>query len=105
LAHIDQNRIQLDAVDISKHPAKIVLKDLIACLPLEEIINTNEELERKTKQHGKLQNQIDKSEKKLSGPFAQRAKPEIVKRERNNLEELQSKIKLLEELIIILKKL
>ena len=46
---------------------------------------------------------IIKSEKKLSGPFAERADPEIVQRERDNLQELMERRKFLGEQLEILR--
>ena len=103
LSHIDQNQVQFDVTDVPKHSARIVLKDIIVYLPLEEIIDINKEIERIANQISKIQDQIDKSEKKLSGPFSQRAKLEIVERERNNLEDFKSKKQILEDQLDILK--
>jgi len=103
LSHIDQEQVQFDISDVPKHSARIVLKDLIAYLPLDEIVDIEKEIERITNQINKIQGQIEKSEKKLDGPFSQRAKPEVVNKERDNLEELKSRKQILEDQLKILK--
>jgi len=66
-------------------------------MPLEEIIDLSKEIERIRKNLNKIEEQIQKSELKLSGAFAHRASPEIVQKERENLKELKAKKIIVEE--------
>jgi valyl-tRNA synthetase len=60
------------------------------------------EIERVSKQVEKIEQQIQKSEKKLKGPFTQRAKPEIVQKERDNLKQLKDRRMFLGEQLKVL---
>ena len=51
------------------------------------IIDLQKEIERINKQYDSISEQIEKSEKKLSSPFSQRASPEVVQKEKDNLNE------------------
>ena len=72
-------------------------------IPLENIINLKVERERLSKQLSKLEANIQKIEKKLDSPFSERAPPEIVKQEKENLKELLNKKETLKEQLEILK--
>jgi len=102
LSHIDENQVEIDKKDIPKHSARIVMQNIIAYLPLEGIIDLELEKKRIMNQLNSIIEQIEKSENKLRGPFAERADPEIVQKERDNLEDLHNKKKILQEQIEIL---
>ena len=61
------------------------------------------EIKRISNQVNLIDEQIQKSQKKLSGPFAQRAKSEIVQKERENLTQLKERKEILGEQLEILK--
>ncbi|MFX0020038.1 MAG: valine--tRNA ligase [Candidatus Hermodarchaeota archaeon] len=103
LSHIDQNQFKLDEVDVPKHSAQIIIQGIICYLPLEEIIDLKMETERISKQLKLIKEKIQKSEKKLSGPFAMRANSEIVQIEWENLDELKERKKILEDQLDILR--
>ena len=50
-----------------------------------------------------IDEQIQKSENKLNGPFTLRANPEIVQKERENREQLKKRKEILEEQLEILR--
>ena len=103
LSHIDKNQFKLDEAEVPKHSAQIILQGIICYLPLEEIIDLKMETERISKQLKLIEEKIQKSEKKLSGPFAMRANSEIVQIERENLNELKERKKILEDQLDILR--
>ena len=103
LSHIDKNQFKIDETDVPKHSARIVLQGIVIYLPLEEIIDLKVEIERISKQIELIDEQIQKSEKKLNGPFALRANPEIVQRERENQEQLIRRKEILGEQFEILR--
>ncbi|MHA2325705.1 MAG: class I tRNA ligase family protein, partial [Promethearchaeota archaeon] len=102
LSHIDKNQFKINGSEVPKHSARIILENLIIYLPLEKLIDLKMEIERVSKQVEKIEQQIQKSEKKLKGPFTQRAKPEIVQKERDNLKQLKDRRMFLGEQLKVL---
>ncbi len=71
--------------------ASVVASDVTLYLPLAGLVDVAAECERLTKEQGKLQEQIQRSESMLGNEqFVARAKAEIVERERSKLAELQA---------------
>ena len=103
LSHIDPNKLKLDESEIPKNSARIIHQNVVVYIPLVEIIDLKVEKERISKKLSKLEEQIQKIEKKIEGPFSQRAPPEIVKLERENLDELINKKNSLKEQLEVLK--
>jgi len=103
LSHIDPNKIKFDESQIPKNSARIIHQNVVVYLPLEGIIDIKVERERVLKQLSKLKEQIQKVEKKLEGPFSKRAPPELVKLEKENLNELINKKNTLKEQLEVLK--
>ena len=97
LAHIDKSQLKLDETNVPKHSARIIVQEIMIYMPLEEIIDLSKEIERIRKNLNKIEEQIQKSEQRLSGPFTQRASPEVVQKERENLIELKAKKIIIEE--------
>ncbi|MFX1490471.1 MAG: valine--tRNA ligase [Promethearchaeota archaeon] len=103
LSQIDSNDFKIDETNVPRHSARIVLQNIVIYLPLEGIINLKKEFDRISKQIRLIEEKSQKSEKQLSGPFAQRADPDIVQREREKLEQLRERKKILEEQLEILR--
>ena len=103
LSQIDSNDFKIDETNIPQHSARIVLQNIVIYLPLEGIINLEMEIERISKQIQLIKEQSQNSEKRLNGPFAQRANPDIVQKEREKLEQLNERKKILEEQLDILR--
>ncbi|MFX0030095.1 MAG: valine--tRNA ligase, partial [Candidatus Hermodarchaeota archaeon] len=102
LSHIDKTQFTINQTDVPKHSARFILDDIVIYLPLENLIDLKMEIKRVSKQIEKIEQKIQKSEKKLNSPFIQRAKPEIVQRERDNLKQLKErKIVLGEQLKVL----
>jgi valyl-tRNA synthetase len=71
--------------------ASVVVSDVTVYLPLKGLIDYAAEIERLSKEQGKLQEQIAKSEGTLSNEgFVSRARPDVVQRERDKLADLQA---------------
>ncbi|MFX0041436.1 MAG: valine--tRNA ligase [Candidatus Hodarchaeota archaeon] len=103
LTHVDRKRFKIDESNVPRHSARIFLEEIVVYLPLEEIIDIKIEFLRISKQIELIDKEIQKSEKKLNGPFALRAKPEIVQRERENREQLEKRKEILGEQLEILR--
>ncbi|MFX1573080.1 MAG: valine--tRNA ligase [Promethearchaeota archaeon] len=103
LSRIDKNKFKIDVTNVPRHSARFVLQGIAIYLPLEEIIDIKMEIVRISKQIESIAEQIQKSEIKLNGPFAIRANPEIVQRERENREQLKKRMEMLEEQLEILR--
>jgi len=103
LSHLDKEKFKINESEVPKHSARIILQNIITYLPLEEIIDIKDEIERISKQLEDNKGLIEKSEKKLSGPFSEKANPDIVQKERNNLEDLKEKKDTLEGQLKILR--
>lgn len=98
LAQVDPKRLEIVTNAVPpRRAARLVLHGFTAYLPLEDLINVEAEKDRISKQLGKVIKQTSGLEKKLAGPFAERAKPEVVDREREKLAELQERKGQLEE--------
>jgi len=103
LSHLDKYQFKIDETEVPKHSAQIILQGTISYLPLGEIIDLKVETERISKQFKLIEEKIQKSEKKLSGPFSKRANPEIVQKERESLKELKERKKILGDQLEILR--
>ena len=70
--------------------ASTVTGDIVTYLPLAGMVDLAAERERLQKSLTELQERIATSEERLAGPFAEKAPPHIVERERDRLAEMQS---------------
>jgi valyl-tRNA synthetase len=71
--------------------ASVVVSDVTVYLPLADLVDTQAECDRLTKEQAKIQEQIGRSQTTLSNEqFVSRAKPEVVERERAKLADLQA---------------
>ncbi len=71
--------------------ASVVINDVTAYLPLAGLIDIKAECERLTKEQQKLQEQINRSQAMLANEqFINRAKPDVVEKERARLADLQA---------------
>jgi valyl-tRNA synthetase len=86
--------------------ASVVNGDIIVYLPLAEMIDINAEVQRMTDEAEKLRLQVARSQAQLGNEqFIQRARPEIIERERLKLTELQAALKQVMERLAALEKL
>jgi valyl-tRNA synthetase len=69
-------------------------------MPLEGLIDIEEETKRLEKEIAKVTAELDKADKKLTNPnFVERAKPEIVEEHRNRRADWQKKLEQLNEML------
>ena len=67
-------------------------------IPLAGLIDKDAELARLTKEIGKLENNLEKSNAKLTNPkFVDKAPPAVVDKERGRVAEMESALKQLQE--------
>ncbi len=84
--------------DRPKKCALAVAKGLEVYVPLEGVIDIDKEIERLTKQMGKVKKELDEKLKKLSNPnFMEKAKKEVVEEQVRIKEELAFELKSLEK--------
>jgi valyl-tRNA synthetase len=82
----DQLFIEAEMVDKPTGAIPIVIEGIEIFLPLEDMLDLTEETKRLDAQLAEVQEQIDRLEQLLSGPFAERAPAEVVENERGKLE-------------------
>ena len=102
LAKLDENKYTFLIKEPPKNSARIIIQDITAYVPLTDVINKENEYKRINKQAVTIEKQISALEHKLAGPFATKASPEIVAKERERLEELQKKLLVIKEQLEIL---
>ena len=103
LAKIDPKKLIVSSeLEPPKRAARVVIHGITAYIPLEEIINLEEEREKVRKRLNKISQNINQIKAKLSGPFSQKAPVEVVNKEKEKLMELESKKTQLEEQLEIL---
>jgi valyl-tRNA synthetase len=81
----DQLVIEAELVEKPTGAIPIVIEGIEIFLPLEDMLDLVEETKRLEAQLAEIQEQIDRLEKLLSGPFAERAPEEVVNNERDKL--------------------
>ncbi|TFG65469.1 MAG: valine--tRNA ligase, partial [Anaerolineales bacterium] len=90
LARLDADHLIIaEGIEPIAQSATVMVGDLIAYLPLAGLVDLDEERERLRKVLEGLTGRIEGSEKRLNGPFAERAPQEIVQKERDNLEAMK----------------
>lgn len=103
LAKINPKKLIVSSkLEQPKRAARVVIHGITAYIPLEEIINLEEEREKVRKKLNNIKTKTKQLDAKLSGPFSQKAPVEIVNKEKENLSELNSKRAQLEEQLEIL---
>ncbi|UCG03218.1 MAG: valine--tRNA ligase [Candidatus Heimdallarchaeota archaeon] len=103
LAKIDPEKLTVSSeLEQPKRAARVVIHEITAYIPLEEIINLEEEKEKVKKRLNNVKQKIHQINAKLSGPFSQKAPKDIIEKEKEKLNELDSKKSQLEEQLEIL---
>jgi len=103
LAKIDPEKIEfVSELDQPKRAARVVIQGITAYIPLGKLIDIEKEHQKVESRLNKLNKQINQLSKKLSGPFSQRAPPELVEKEKEKFSELNDKKAQLEEQLQIL---
>ena len=92
LARLDPG--QLTVLETGEAPAAsltLVAGSVTTYLPLAQLVDLAAERIRLEKELAATRQQVERGEKLLAGPFAQRAPAEVVQRERDKLAELQDR--------------
>jgi valyl-tRNA synthetase len=91
LAHLDPERLVI-AETLDERPVDaipLVVGTIEAFLPLSGMVDKDAELQRLSKELEEVQNQIQRLQIQLDGPFSMRAPEQIVARERQKLKDLK----------------
>ena len=103
MAFIDEDKFIINKKIVPlPQSALIVLKGIPAFVPLSGMIDTEKQKARINTALEKAKKEANKIEKKLKSQFSERASKELVDKERQTLEELNIKIKQLEDQLKIL---
>ena len=91
LAHLDADALHIvEACDPLEKSASVVVGDVVAYLPLAGLVDLDAERARLQKALDNLEGRIAGSQKRLDGPFAERARADVVQRERERLVEMET---------------
>ncbi len=103
LARIDPAKIRIGGkIDPPARSGRLVLQGITAYLPLEGLIDIGKEKARLTGEIGKVDKFAENCRKKLAGPFAEKAAPELVKQEREKLAGYEERLARLKEQLAML---
>ncbi|MFX0100732.1 MAG: valine--tRNA ligase [Candidatus Hodarchaeota archaeon] len=98
LAKVDIDKMEIGSgIDPPEHAGRIIIHGMTAYIPLEGIIDIEVVKNKLEKAKAKAEGQLKGIEKKLASPFAERAPPDVVQKERDKLEVLKDKLKKLED--------
>ena len=104
MAKVEEISYADDSVPVAKKSATAVVSASKIIIPLENLIDFNEEIARQEKKLGKLQNERKSLEGRMNNPkFAANAKPEIIKQTKERIEEILVQEAAINELIKSLK--
>ncbi len=93
LANVSQTRLLDASATATDKAATVVASDVTIYIPLEDLIDIDAERERLAKEREKLQELIGRSQSMLGNEqFVQRARPDVVERERTKLSDLQASL-------------
>ena len=91
LCNVESLRMLEANSSVPTNSASIVVSDITLYLPLEDMLDIEAECERLTKDSARLQTQLDKTRKMLANDnFVNKARPDVVQRERDRLVELEA---------------
>lgn len=98
LARIESIQFLESTNSTPEKAATVVAGDATIYVPLADLIDLNAERERLARELENLRSQLDRSQKLLANPgFVNKAKPEVVERERNKAAELETELNAVEE--------
>jgi valyl-tRNA synthetase len=91
-ARLDPDQLTIQAaIDLPHQVASIVVGGVTCYLPLAGLVDLEAERSRLGKEMDEVLALIARSEKQLAGPFAEKAPPDVVQRERDKLADLQQR--------------
>ena len=90
--------IKTDEKEVPENAVSIVVDDIKAFLPFEDLININEEIERLKKEKARLESEVTRGEKMLSNPgFINKAPESKVNEEKEKLENYKNMLESVEK--------
>ena len=91
LAGVEKDNLEIvgEALEPSEETITLVVAPVEISLPLAGLVDVEAERERLEKELGEAEGQIERLEKLLASPFAEKAPPEVVQKEREKLEDYQ----------------
>jgi valyl-tRNA synthetase len=91
LARLDEEKLLIaEDVEAPESAVTLALGDLTCYLPLAGMVDLSKEKERLAKELADVEEQIGRITKLLDSPFAQKAPPAVVEKEREKLARLQA---------------
>lgn len=98
LCNVEDTTLLAKGDDQPENSASVVTSDVTLYLPLEGMLDIEAECRRLTDEREKLTQQIDKTQRMLSNEgFVNKARPDVVQRERDRLAELEASASQIEE--------
>ncbi len=92
LAHLDAEGLKIQpALEAPEQAASVIVGGVTCYLPLAGLVDLAAERARLQKELDEVIDRIERSQKQLAGPFAEKAPPPIVQRERDKLADLQQR--------------
>ncbi len=105
LAGVDKLDVVTGLDTAPEYAATIAVGDVSCYVPLSDLIDLDAERERLNKELAELEAQIARTERLLANQnFVQKAKPEVVERERAKLEDLSARRRTLQERLSVLQR-
>ncbi len=93
LARVEGMELEEPSAPRPKGAASVILEDLELFVPLEGLVDVEAELAKLAKEEGKIQKELQRSEKKLNNQgFLQKAPAEVVAKEREKVERLRARL-------------
>jgi valyl-tRNA synthetase len=91
LARLDEGQLVIaETADAPDNVLTLALGDVTCYLPLAGLVDLDQERKRLTKELAKVDSEIKRVSNLLAGPFAEKAPPPVVQKERDKLARLQS---------------
>jgi len=91
LAHLNADALEIVAAcEPVAQSASVLAGDVVVYLPLAGLVDLDAERARLNKALENLEGRINGSRQRLAGPFAEKARPDVVQRERENLAAMEA---------------
>jgi len=91
LARLDESKLLIaETVEAAENSVTLALGNVTCYLPLAGLVDREQERKRLGKELANMDKEIERVSKLLSGPFAEKAPPPVVQKERDKLALLQS---------------
>lgn len=103
LCNVESLQLLDENAPVPQNSASIVVSEITLYLPLEDMLDIKAECDRLSNERSRLQKQLDKTRKMLGNEnFVNKARPDVVQRERDRQAELEVAFSLVDERLISL---